>query len=196
MERSIEDWCLKLGLENYEIVMDGLVNINGDINLANKNLSTFPIFFGIVNGSFYCYQNIITSLQGSPIKLGGHFNCRTNQLTSLKGSTKIINGYFDCGVNLLTSLEDSPSNVNLTFFCGNNKLTSLEGRPKRVGIRLDCENNPIYQVYKLFDSLERYEASLDYGYWKGLNIKRRRFEMACKDAEIKMPDSIPGYEYI
>jgi hypothetical protein len=37
---------------------------------------------------------------------------------------------------------------------------------------------------------------LDYKYLRGTNIVRGRFKKACEDADIKMPDSIPGYKYI
>jgi hypothetical protein len=48
-------------------------------------------------GHFYCYNNKLTSLVGSPASISGDFDCSHNQPTSLKGIEKILkkmNGTF------------------------------------------------------------------------------------------------------
>jgi hypothetical protein len=165
--RSIEDWCRKLGLKNYDII-NGVVNVNDDVNLSLSGLYKIPIQFGIVSGrfncssnkltildgcskkvcgDFFCGYNLLTSLKGGPIEVGGYFNCSNNQLTSLEGAPNKINDGFNCSNNNLESLEGGPIEVSLHFNCQNNKLISLEGSPKKLGDKFYCENNPVCVEY-------------------------------------------------
>jgi hypothetical protein len=237
-EKSIEDWCEKFNIIDYEIV-NGLVNVNGHVYLDRMGLEKFPIKFGIINyGNFTCVRNRLLSLEGGPVEVGGDFDCEHNDLTtleggpvevgedfdcannyliSLKGAPKQIEGNFDCEYNDLISLDGCPSEIGIHFNCGQNKLTSLKGGPYKVGDYFDCQDNklislegcpekinssfdcmanPIYEVYRLFKTFDRYQASLDYKYLRGTNIVRGRFIKACEDAKIKVPKSIDGYEYI
>jgi hypothetical protein len=219
-EKSIEEWLDGFGIKKYRYkIKNGLVNVKGDVNIFYNNevLKMIPVKFGTVTGDFSCVDLQLTSLENSPVNVGGSFYCSKNKLTSLVDGPKKVGDFFDCNENLLTSLEGSPKEVYGVFNCNNNKLFSLQGgplkvisyfscqknelitldgSPEKVGGTFYCDTNPIYEVYKLFGTYERYKASLDYGYWKGLNIKRGRFKLACKDAGIDVPDSIPGYEYI
>lgn len=65
---------------------------------------------------------------------------------------------------------------------------------------------PIYNLCKLFidesiimsnsikySSLESFFKSLDYGYLRDNVIDKYRFDQACDEVGIKMPDSIDGY---
>ena len=212
---SIEDFLESFDVIDYEIV-DDLINVNGDVHLSSSNLEKVPFNFGVVTGFFNLYNNRITSLNGCPKKVGNAFSCSSNQLKSLEGCPEKAKSFF-CSDNKLTSLNNSPKEIPLDFFvdnnrlislegcpkkisghfyCENNELTSLESGPEEVGGIFNCQNNPIYEVYKLFGTYVRYKASLDYSYWKGLNIKRGRFELACKDAGIDVPETIEGYNYI
>jgi len=105
----------------YEIV-GGVVNVDGSVDLSNKNLKRIPFKFGIVTGNFYCNDNLLITLKGSPKEVGGLFACHYNQLTTLEGSPKIVKGSFDCS---------------------HNQLTTLERGPKKVGLYIDCRDNPI-----------------------------------------------------
>jgi len=78
-------------------------------------------------GYFYCSDNQLTSLEGSPASVGGYFICTNNQLTSLEGAPSSVGGHFICTNNQLTSLEGAPSSVGGDFECSYNKLTSFEG---------------------------------------------------------------------
>ena len=42
-------------------------------------MTEIPIQFNEVNGSFYCDDNQLTSLEGSPKIVEGHFDCANNQ---------------------------------------------------------------------------------------------------------------------
>jgi hypothetical protein len=171
----------------------------------------------VING-FMCDNNQLVTLEGSPRVVGGKYSCTINKLISLKGSPKEVRSFyckgnlltsleggpneisfqFDCSDNQLTSLIGGPIKVDDEFNCRSNKLTSLEGCPKKLKLNnIHCQDNPIYEIYKLFASYKDYQESInDYKYLRGTNIILRRFERACEDAEIDIPDSIPGYKYI
>jgi hypothetical protein len=60
------------------------------------------IFLGCqttVGGSFYCFNNKLTSLEGCPVIVGKDFYCFNNQLTSLKGCPTTVGGDFYCWNN-------------------------------------------------------------------------------------------------
>ncbi len=124
----------------FTIGIDGLVNVKGGVNLSSKNLIKIPINFGFVTGDFNCFRNNLTSLVGSPIKVGGNLYCSVNQLTSLVGSPQVVRGNVNCSYNNLTSLVGSPQEVGGDFYCGNNNLISLEGVPREVGWDFNCSN--------------------------------------------------------
>jgi hypothetical protein len=143
----------------------GLVDVSGRFDCGSKGLKDFlGIRFGKVSrsfycsgnqlttlegspsrvgGGFYCYSNQLTTLEGSPSEVGGDFSCRNNQLTTLEGSPSEVGGNFYCSNNQLTSLEGSPSKVGGDFFCSDNQLTTLEGSPSRVGGNFVCNRNPL-----------------------------------------------------
>ena len=77
------------------------------------------------------------------ITVGGSFYCYNNRLTSLEFAPKYVGLDFDCSYNDLTSLEFAPTSVGRNFYCGNNKLTSLEFAPTSVGKNFYCGNNPV-----------------------------------------------------
>jgi hypothetical protein len=195
-EKSIEDLCKKYNIIDYDITMDDLVNVYENVDISGRGLTKIPIQFGKLGGCFNCHNNQLKTLEGSPKKVSGYFDCSTNRLPSLEGSPRQVGGSFYCGNNQLTSLEGCPKDVSVHFYCHYNFLTTLEGCPEKVGGLFNCTDNPIYGVYKLFGTLERYKASMDYKYLRGTDIVRGRFKKACEDAEIKMPKYIKGYKYI
>ena len=50
----INSICSKYGIENYTINDDGTIDVNGYVNLYNKNLTKLPLKFRNVTGDFYC----------------------------------------------------------------------------------------------------------------------------------------------
>jgi len=151
-------------IDKYIIRPDGLVDVDGNVDITNLSLKELLIKFGVVTGYFNCSHNQLTSLIGCPEKVGGGFDCsnnqltsligcpekvggsfycRDNQLTSLIGCPENVNGNFDCTNNQLTSLEDCPEKVGGSFWCTNNQLTSLRGCPEEVGCFFYCNGNPV-----------------------------------------------------
>ena len=108
------------GIKNYSINEDGIVDVDGNVDLSDKNLTSIPVQFGKVGGAFYCSRNHLTTLEGAPRSVGGWFGCSHNQLTTLKGA---------------------PQSVRRAFYCRNNKkkFTEQEVRELReVGGSIYC----------------------------------------------------------
>ena len=152
-EEAIHEACKKYRIEDYQIV-DGKVNVEGDVYLSGRSLTRLPVRFGIVKGFFRCSNNNLTSLEGSPKTVGGNFYCHDNELTSLEGCSKTVGGNFYCDNNKLTSLEGCPETVGGNFDCSNNKLISIKGIPK-IGREFIYNNNPIS---KILDSGQKFDV--------------------------------------
>jgi hypothetical protein len=178
-EKSVEDWCIELELEseNYSIRDNGIVDTTEYTRIDCESIEKIPIQFGISDGDFSCEMNNLISLNGSPNKVIGEFNCSWNKLSTLEGGPTIVDGEYDCRYN---------------------DLISLEGGPKKLDGFFYCDNNPIYRIYELFGSYEKYKASLDFNYLRPDNkIFKRRLEKALKEIGQPLPKKpIIGYEYI
>jgi len=129
----------KTNLEKYNldsskvtINSDGSIDYDGNVDLRSKGLTEIPFKFNKVSGYFWCAQNQLTTLEGSPVEVGKSFSCEKNQLTSLKGGPKEVRGPFSCAKNQLTTLEGAPRIVYGDFFCSGNQLTSHEGKPEYI----------------------------------------------------------------
>ena len=101
---DIESICKKYGITNYTVNSDGSIDVDGNVDLAGSGLTKLPLKFGNVTGNFYCYNNQLTTLEGSPKEVGGDFYCSDNQLTSLKGGPAKLGGNFYCSNNQLPKL--------------------------------------------------------------------------------------------
>ena len=155
-KQKIINWLDEYEVKNYKLVPDKqyrfVVNVNGDVNLSNKDFTNIPVKFSEVKGFFYCSYNKLTSLEFCPQKVDGNFSFGNNQLTSLEFSPQTVGGVFYCHSNQLTSLEFSPQTVNGSFGCGNNQLTFLEFSPQTVAGSFYCSNNPeLKEIQKITD---------------------------------------------
>ena len=105
-KEEIEAWLNQFQIKNYELIKDDeygyIVNVNGDIDLRNKDLINISVKFNNIKGSFNCGYNQIISLEGSPEIIKGNFNCSFNNLTieGLKYIPEIVNGNFISFANL------------------------------------------------------------------------------------------------
>lgn len=101
---SIKQTCRNLGIKNFTINSDGSVDVNGSVNLNDRDLTKIPINFATHNKitnlfggpksarSFDCFYNKITSLEGGPTNVPDTYICEHNLLTSLIGALSV----FDC----------------------------------------------------------------------------------------------------
>jgi hypothetical protein len=209
---DIDSICRKYDIENYTINEDGTIDVDGDVDLSYKGLTELPLRFRNVTFNFYCQNNQLTSLEGSPQSVGGDFYCSRNQLKTLEGCPKSIGRHFYCQNNQLISLEGCPKSVGEGFYCQNNQLMTLEGGPKSVGgdfwcnhnqlISLDgcpksvggdfyCDNNPCYPIYEEWIDTDRRDELLDmmkdYDFLRGNTINWYLLEAFFNDAGLRVP---------
>ena len=139
--KDITEICKNYDIENYTINPDESIDVNASVRLSYKRLKKLPLKFNKVNGSFYCDNNKLTSLEGCPKEVNGGFDCDRNKLTSFEFAPKIIRGEFVCWNNNIKSFEYFPSYVKSDFY---------------------CSFNPIYEVWKLFRDLNKIELLNDF----------------------------------
>ena len=199
-DEEIHVICKKYGIENYTI-NNGVVDVNGDVNLNYKGLTKIPLNFGVVSGYFWCHNNQLTSLEGCPSGVGGEFWCSYNQLTSLEGCPSHVGGDFRCDDNQLTSLEGCPSHVGGDFWCRDNQLTSLEGCPSHVGGNFSCNDNPVHNIWKLISSDNKFDSEIidlfnDYDPIREDGIILDRLNDFLQAIGKEPVDGVVGYEII
>lgn len=133
---DINNWLHKYRVRNYTLVPDEqygyIVDVNGSVDLDNKNLSSIDVKFGIIRGNFSCSGNNLTSLEGSP-----------NEVTQI----------FFCNYNKLSTLEHCPQKVGCSFVCVSNELTTLDFLPAIVGDIFILQDNPGLGKYQECESL-------------------------------------------
>ena len=141
--------CRRHGLENYTInsgpnqFSTKIVDVDGDVDLNDHELTEFPLKFGTVTGDFNCSNNKLTTLKGAPNRVGGAFVCYYNELTSLEHCPTEVGGSIRFDHNKLTSLEHCPKEIIGSFSIDDNELTSLEHCPIRIEGRFDCSSNKL-----------------------------------------------------
>ena len=120
------------------------LHVKGDLDIHGYDFEELPdLSKWEIDGNFDCSHNKLTSLKGSPQKVGGKFYCGSNQLTSLAYGPQEVHGSFDCSYNQLTSLDGIPKEVHGYFNCSGNKLTSLAGGLQKVDGGFDCRSNQL-----------------------------------------------------
>jgi hypothetical protein len=218
----IESICKEYGIENWTINEDGSIDVDGDVDLSHSGLDKIPIKFRNVTGNFYCHNNKLTSLEGSPESVSDNFDCNNNNLTSLQGCPKSVGSGFYCSNNNLTSLEGCPEWISGNFFCSFNKLTtlkgvpksvggdficsnnnliSLEGAPESIGGYFNCQYNPVYQIWKLFEDKDKIELFNDMDIIQGDSIILDRLiyfldEIGKPKSEEELRKLIKDYKFI
>ena len=73
----------------------------GTLNLQHSNLTVLPEMLKdiTVDGSFYCGNNHLTTLENCPKTVNGVFGCSSNKLISLEGAPKYVGEDFMCRFN-------------------------------------------------------------------------------------------------
>jgi hypothetical protein len=97
-----------------------------------------------VGGAFYCEWNPLTSLIGGPLVAVKSYNAQNCNLTSLEGMPEEIpDGDVWVDGNQLTDLKGGPKKVNGSYNASDNKLTSLEGGPEYCKFSLSVRDNQL-----------------------------------------------------
>jgi hypothetical protein len=113
--------------------------------------------FGFIEGTFYCQNNQLESLIGSPREVGEDFTCSNNRLTTLEGAPEVIGKTFECENNQLTDLKGAPQKIGWDFWCRRNELTSLDGLSTDIGGELYSSKNPVSEgtFISIFEEMKR-----------------------------------------
>jgi hypothetical protein len=106
---EIKEWLHSMGIYDYDIC-DGIVHVVGSVYVSGLGLTSIPVQFGYVGGSFHCGYNEFTSLGGCPSEVGGDFICTGNELESLEGCPNEVGGDFNCINN---AFKDEPDFSNI-----------------------------------------------------------------------------------
>ena len=144
----IRSWLDEMNIKKYTINDDHTINVNGDVDLRNKKIISFPkyIQFNKIRGSFDCSYNFLKTLKGTPYEVNINFYCDNNRLSSLEFGPEIVNGGYFCNNNKLVMLKGIPKKIN-TLSCCYNELETLDGIPSDIEENLYCYEN-------LLDSLD------------------------------------------
>ena len=135
---------------------DGFV-IEGDVDLSYKELTELPDLSKVtVKGDFLCHNNKLTTLQGTPQKVGGEFDCSYNKLTSLTGAPQEVGGHFWCNKNdNLFSLFGLPQmQEDKGIYCDDD-LVNRYNCPKS-----EDDNGDYYIKYKDLIESTKYQSEL------------------------------------
>jgi len=116
---EVIELCERYRIKNYTINDDLSIDVDGDVNLSYGNLEYLPLKFNYVSGNFYCNNNALESLEGSPQTVGGGFQCSQNELKTLEGCPQTVNGNFLCFGNELKDLEYFPEVSGNVYIKGN-----------------------------------------------------------------------------
>lgn len=123
--------------ENEELLLNSsnLKIVIGTVDLANNDdgIERFNFDLDEVTGSFWCNDNPLISLKGSPKKVGGNFNCHGCNLKTLEGGPEYVDKTFACYDNPLISLKGAPKYVGNDFSCEMTNIKSLDGIGKVDG---------------------------------------------------------------
>ena len=95
---NIKSWCDEMGIRNYTINSKGEIDVDGYVDLSERDFKELPFKFGRVIGYFSLAncKNLI-SLKNCPNKVGGYFSCSNcPQLDSLEGCPPKVGSNFYC----------------------------------------------------------------------------------------------------
>jgi hypothetical protein len=131
---SIVKWLDKSTGKNWTInESTGKIDVALNFSSMDANKLGFRgVKFGEVYGDFLIGDLGLTSLEGSPEKVGRSFSIHSNsKLTSLKGGPLEVGGNFACMESDLSSLEGSPLKVGGDFYI-RPEPASLSGAPLEI----------------------------------------------------------------
>ena len=183
-ESEVAKICDKYDISNWTLNSDGLVDVDGDVNLygmiSRESLVKLPLKFGEVTGHFTCNGNKLTTLEGAPHTIGGFLSCENNQLTSLEFAPKSVGRYFTCHSNSIRSFE------GLGYIKGD----------------FWCRHNPVWEIWDIinnksnkFDN-EKMDFFNDLDIIRGEEIAIERLNFFLEEIGRPTVESVKGYKNI
>lgn len=80
---SASDYLASIPLA-HKLRDDGMIEVTGTIHVTNQNLQELPDLSNVIlNGSFFCDGNQLSSLKGIPHEITGHVDCKQNNIIDL-----------------------------------------------------------------------------------------------------------------
>lgn len=117
--------CKKYNIHNYTINSDMSIDVDGNVDISNKNLSKLPLKFSVVDGIFDCSNNNLLNFIGIPKR------CKRLCLSNT--------GLND--MNVFKYIYD----IETISFSNNEKLVSFDGCNVPV-TKLDFYSTPLYNL--------------------------------------------------
>lgn len=162
VQTDLEKLLTEYNITDYSIRNDGLVDVNGHVELNYKNFTKLPINFGHVAGNFSCaYCHNLQSLEGVPTSIDGNFSCyNCDKIKSLDYLPKQITGMIFLG--LTSKVKDvlkifNIKGIKYLYFDDTRKLKKLEKiinkyLPKRD--MLNCQDELIEAGFEEYAEVE------------------------------------------
>lgn len=154
---QVEYWLNENRINDYFINDDLTVDVNDDVYLIGKGLTEIPIQFGKVTGHFFCRDNKLTTLKGSPYYVGGSFYCDDNLLTSLEYCPKYIGYNLDVSYNKLSNLINDIEVIYGDIEISNNEYLPFEiiSFFEKRSVRVLFDNQDNYGIWNSDGSLNK-----------------------------------------
>lgn len=102
---EVAQWLQEKNIDYYIIHSDLRVDVKGQVDLKNMNLTHIPIQFGEVSARFDCSNNQLTHLKGVPQKVYS-FECENNFITDYQNGPKWVEHFYCSGKIDLRQLMD------------------------------------------------------------------------------------------
>jgi hypothetical protein len=114
-------FCAQNNITDYWVGPNGIIDVNGIVDLRGFDGTILPVQFGKVKYDFLIQDgHTLTSLRGSPHSVGGDFYCYTTKITSLEYAPHTIGGSIYChGTNIksLSGIDKIIKHVGDCFLC-------------------------------------------------------------------------------
>lgn len=123
---AIQDWLSEVGITDYTIDEQLVVNVNKSILVTDKKIPYLPVQFGEIKGNFF-FQNVgLKSLKGFPHTVKGAVSVVNNKLKSFKYSPDTITGDYAVNGNKFESFKNLRTKIGSVFFCQDNPLKNID----------------------------------------------------------------------
>ena len=140
---KIEIWLKEMNIKDYIIDDNNLtVDVFGHVDISHKKLKKIPVQFNVIDGNFYCNNNELKTLSGSPKIVNYNFDCSSNQLKSLKYAPEFIGGDFLCCYNGIKNFKELNMNDEVygNFEASNNLIKKIQFNNQEIE-NLDLSEN-------------------------------------------------------
>jgi hypothetical protein len=179
---------------SWSVNSEGLVDVRGSFGFYREGLEDFlGIRFGRVSGYFWCYDNQLRTLEGSPREVGGNFHCYGNQLKTLEGSPREVGGNFYCDENPLISLEGAPEVIKGEFWFKNTRFSyNLQSFLEKID-HIEPDEISLLLTHHFFtvDVIkEQIDQDPDFPYYVSLAWNTEGFKKTQEELKKTLPENI------